>query len=94
MFGYIFGLVYLAVGAGGYAATKGVDLTARMGGRELHWFSVNPLHNIAHLAVGALRILARLVGGAVHVDCRDERASSQWILSRSTWPWSARGRPV
>lgn len=65
MFGYIFGLVYLAVGAGGYAATKGVELTATMGGRELHWFSVNPLHNVAHLAVGALLMIGAFSGPAI-----------------------------
>lgn len=64
MFGYIFGLVYLAVGAAGYAATKGINLTATVGGRELHWFSVNPLHNIAHLAVGALLMLSAFAGPA------------------------------
>lgn len=62
MFGYIFGLVYLAVGFAGYASTKGIELTATLGGRELHWFSVNPLHNIAHLAVGTLLMLSAFVG--------------------------------
>jgi hypothetical protein len=65
MFGYIFGLVYLAVGLAGYAATKGIDLTATVGGRELHWFSVNPLHNIAHLAVGALLMFGAFAGPAI-----------------------------
>jgi hypothetical protein len=65
MFGYVFGLVYLAVGAAGYAATKGLSLTAHVGGRELHWFSVNPLHNIAHLAIGGLLMLTAFIGPSV-----------------------------
>ncbi len=65
MFGYVFGLVYLAVGAAGYAATKGVSLTATVGGRELHWFSVNPLHNITHLAVGALFMIGAFAGPSI-----------------------------
>jgi hypothetical protein len=65
MFGYIFGLVYLAVGAAGYASTKGVNLTATVGGRELHWFSVNPLHNITHLVIGGVWLLAAFAGPAI-----------------------------
>jgi hypothetical protein len=65
MFGYVFGLVYLAVGAAGYAATKGVSLTATVGGRELHWFSVNPLHNVTHLAVGALFMIGAFAGPGI-----------------------------
>lgn len=65
MFGYIFGLVYLAVGAAGYAATKGLSLTAHVGGRELQWFSVNPLHNVTHLVVGGLLMLSAFAGPAI-----------------------------
>jgi hypothetical protein len=65
MFGYLFGLVYLAVGAAGYAATKGISATATVGGRELHWFSVNPLHNVTHLAVGALLMIGSFAGPVI-----------------------------
>lgn len=65
MFGYIFGLVYLGVGTAGFVDTMGVNLTASVGGRELHWFSVNPLHNITHLAVGAAFMLASFAGPAI-----------------------------
>ncbi len=65
MFGYVFGLVYLAVGFAGYASTKGINLTAHVGGRELHWFSVNPLHNITHLAVGALLMFGAFAGPSI-----------------------------
>jgi len=65
MFGYIFGLVYLGVGTAGFVDTMGVNLTASVGGRELHWFSVNPLHNITHLAVGAALMIASFAGPAI-----------------------------
>jgi hypothetical protein len=65
MFGYIGGLVYLAVGFAGYEATKGLAFTAHVGGRELHFFSVNPLHNATHIAVGALLLLSAFAGPAI-----------------------------
>jgi hypothetical protein len=52
-----FGVVYLAVGALGFAVTNGVGFAARQGD-TLMGFEVNPLHNIVHLAIGAA-----LVGG-------------------------------
>ncbi len=65
MFGYIGGLVYLAVGFAGYEATKGLAFTASIGGRELHFFSVNPLHNATHIAVGALLLISAFAGPAI-----------------------------
>lgn len=59
MFGYAFGAVYVLLGAIGFAVTKGVAFAATEG-KDLIFFQVNPLHNIVHLAVGAL-----LIGGAV-----------------------------
>jgi len=58
MFGYIFGIVYLGVGAAGFAATENIGFAAAIGGRELHWFSINPLHNLAHIAIGAIFLIA------------------------------------
>jgi hypothetical protein len=55
----IFGAVYLLVGALGFAATAGVDFVATEGGLLLGIFEVNPLHNVAHLLIGA----ALLIGG-------------------------------
>jgi|tagenome__1003787_1003787.scaffolds.fasta_scaffold20723574_2 hypothetical protein len=52
-----FGIVYLAVGALGFAVTNGVGFAARQGD-TLMGFELNPLHNIVHLAIGAA-----LVGG-------------------------------
>jgi hypothetical protein len=55
----IFGAVYLLVGALGFAYTGGVEFVATEGGLLLGIFEVNPLHNIAHLLIGA----ALLIGG-------------------------------
>ena len=53
-----FGVVYLAVGALGFAVTDGVGFADNQGDELLGIFEVNPLHNIVHLAIGAA-----LVGG-------------------------------
>ncbi len=65
MFDYIFGLVYLAVGFAGFAATNHIAFSATSGGRELQFFSVNPLHNYIHIAVGATLMLAGFAGPAI-----------------------------
>lgn len=56
----IFGAVYLLVGALGFAATNGVEFIATEGGLLLGIFEVNPLHNIAHLLIGAALLIAGL----------------------------------
>lgn len=55
----IFGVVYLLVGVLGFFVTGGVDFIATEGGLLLGIFEVNPLHNVAHLLIGA----ALLIGG-------------------------------
>jgi hypothetical protein len=57
--GVVFGAVYLLVGLLGFAYTGGVSFIATEGGLLLGIFEVNPLHNIAHLLIGA----ALLIGG-------------------------------
>lgn len=57
----IFGAVYIVVGALGFAVTGGVSFLATQGGMLLGIFMVNPLHNVAHLLIGA----ALLVGGLI-----------------------------
>ena len=57
----IFGAVYILVGLLGFAVTGGVGFIATEGGLLLGIFMVNPLHNIAHLLIGA----ALLIGGLV-----------------------------
>ena len=57
----IFGAVYILVGLLGFAVTGGVGFIATEGGRLLGIFEVNPLHNIAHLLIGAALLIAGLV---------------------------------
>jgi len=56
----IFGAVYLFVGALGFAYTNGIGFVATEGGLLLGIFEVNPLHNIAHLLIGAALLLGGL----------------------------------
>ncbi|NYF16979.1 preprotein translocase subunit Sss1 [Microbacterium sp. AK009] len=59
----IFGIVYLLVGLLGFFVTGGVDFLATDGNLLLGIFEVNPLHNVAHLLIGA----ALLIGGLASV---------------------------
>ena len=56
----VFGAVYLLVGLLGFAFTGGVSFIATEGGLLLGIFEVNPLHNIAHLLIGAALLIAGL----------------------------------
>lgn len=56
----IFGAVYLLVGLLGFAVTGGVGFIATQGGLLLGIFEVNPLHNVAHLLIGAALLIAGL----------------------------------
>jgi hypothetical protein len=56
----VFGAVYLLVGLLGFAVTSGVGFVATEGGLLLGLFEVNPLHNIAHLLIGAALLVAGL----------------------------------
>jgi hypothetical protein len=58
----IFGAVYLLVGVLGFFVTSGVDFIATEGGLLLGIFEVNPLHNIAHLLIGAALLIGGLSG--------------------------------
>jgi hypothetical protein len=50
-FAAVFGVVYVLVGAAGFLVTQGHDF-AGMDHGTLLIFSVNPLHNVIHLAIG------------------------------------------
>ncbi|MEO7017440.1 MAG: DUF4383 domain-containing protein [Leifsonia sp.] len=54
----IFGAVYLLVGLLGFAVTSGIGFAANSGGLLLGIFMVNPLHNVAHLLIGAALLIA------------------------------------
>lgn len=56
--GTAFGAVYVLVGLLGFAVTGGVGFIATEGGLLLGIFEVNPLHNIAHLLIGAALLIA------------------------------------
>ena len=56
----IFGAVYILVSLLGFAVTGGVGFVATNGGLLLGIFEVNPLHNIAHLLIGAVLLVAGL----------------------------------
>src|SRR5918999_5367901 len=52
-FALVFGAVYLLVGIIGFAFT-GIDDFASTSGDKLIIFQINPLHNIVHIAIGAV----------------------------------------
>lgn len=58
----VFGAVYVLVGLLGFAVTGGVDFIATDGGLLLGIFAVNPLHNVAHLLIGAALLFAGIAG--------------------------------
>ncbi|WP_024355649.1 DUF4383 domain-containing protein [Leucobacter chironomi] len=60
--GVIFGAVYLLVGLLGFTATSGVGFVSTEGGLLLGIFEVNPLHNVAHLLIGAALLIGGLAG--------------------------------
>ena len=60
----ICGAVYLLVGLLGFAFTGGVGFVATQGGLILGIFEVNPLHNVAHLLIGAALLIAGLTRAA------------------------------
>lgn len=55
LFALVFGVVYLLVGIVGFAVT-GFDDFATFSTDELIVFHLNPLHNIVHIALGAVWI--------------------------------------
>ncbi|TFC78681.1 DUF4383 domain-containing protein [Cryobacterium cheniae] len=56
----VFGAIYVLVGVLGFFVTGGVDFFATEGGLLLGIFEVNPLHNVAHLLIGAALLIAGL----------------------------------
>jgi len=56
LFALVFGVVYLFFGIIGFAVTGFDDFAAESFAEKVLLFPVNPLHNIVHLAIGALWI--------------------------------------
>jgi len=58
--GMVFGAVYVLVGLLGFTVSGGSSFAGTEGGLLLGIFMVNPLHNIAHILVGALLLAGGL----------------------------------
>ncbi len=58
--GVVFGAVYVLVGLLGFTVSGGSSFAGTEGGLLLGIFMVNPLHNIAHILVGALLLAGGL----------------------------------
>src|SRR5262245_61127698 len=56
------GAVFVVVGLLGFTVSGGHDLAGHTGGQLLGLFEVNTLHNVVHLAVGAVMIAAAIAG--------------------------------
>lgn len=56
----VFGAGYLLIGAAGFVATAGVGFFSAPGGLLFGLFGVNPFHNVAHLLIGGVLLLAGL----------------------------------
>jgi hypothetical protein len=54
LFALVFGAIYLLIGILGFVVTGFDDFASEVYGEELIFFPVNPLHNLVHLATGAL----------------------------------------
>lgn len=61
MFAGVFGGTYVLIGLLGFAVTAGVGLSATQG-NNLLVFELNPLHNVVHLAIGALFLTGAALG--------------------------------
>jgi hypothetical protein len=83
--GYVFGTVYLLVGLLGFTVSGGHDSAGMDGGTLLGLFMVNPLHNVAHLLIGALLVLAATRGEAVSGRVNTWSAASTCCSAWSAW---------
>ncbi|MGK9147998.1 DUF4383 domain-containing protein [Plantibacter flavus] len=60
----VFGAVYVLVGMLGSLVSGGLAFAATQGGLLLGVFEVNPLHNVAHILIGAALLIAGLSSAA------------------------------
>ena len=60
MLGIIFGAVYLLIGILGFFLTSGTGFVSTNGPLLIGLFEINPLHNVAHLVIGAAILIAGL----------------------------------
>ena len=108
LLGYVLGIVFLLVGALGFAVTNGVGF-AEQDGNTLLGFEVNPLHNLVHLAIGVAGlalarslalartygwVLAVAYGVTVALNASCWAAAGRWCrCRRSGRCWRARADP-
>lgn len=59
----VVGAVFVVVGLLGFTVSGGHDLAGHTGGQLLGLFEVNTLHNVVHLAVGAVMVAVAIAGG-------------------------------
>ncbi|MGH3978039.1 MAG: DUF4383 domain-containing protein [Pseudonocardiaceae bacterium] len=60
--GIILGVVYVVVGLLGFTVAGNGGFASTDGGLLLGIFEINPLHNVVHIAVGALLLIGGLAG--------------------------------
>jgi hypothetical protein len=65
LLGVVFGVVYLLIGVLGFFVTSSTGFVATSGPKLLGLFEINPLHNVAHLVIGAALLIAGLSGARV-----------------------------
>ncbi|MGE5827205.1 MAG: DUF4383 domain-containing protein [Micromonosporaceae bacterium] len=58
----VIGAVFVVVGLLGFTVSGGHDLAGHTGGQLLGLFEVNTLHNVVHLAVGAVMVAVAIAG--------------------------------
>jgi hypothetical protein len=62
---FLFGVVFTLVGLLGFTVSAGHDVAGHEGGVLLGLFQVNALHNVVHVAVGAVMIGSAVAGSRV-----------------------------
>lgn len=62
MVAFLFGAVFVLVGLSGFFVSGGHHAVGREGGALLGLFQVNVLHNVVHIAVGAVLVAAAVAG--------------------------------
>src|ERR1700710_3081074 len=65
LLGVVFGVVYLLIGILGFFITSSTGFISTTGPRLVGLFQINPLHNVAHLIIGAAVLIAGLSGARV-----------------------------
>jgi hypothetical protein len=62
LLGIAFGIVYLLIGVLGFFITSSTAFISTSGPKLIGLFEINPLHNVAHLVIGATLLIAGLAG--------------------------------